>query len=200
MSERVRGISSPMGRLAFAKQQEQKVLTVDDPTEPNEEEVAEEAETAMIEAVEKARKEKRQAQVKAAPQAIHRLEILAGIGRLGSDIKIDDVTFSLNSLKAREMREVMVAVSKVDTAVEQAYEMRAQTIARAITKIEQQPFDIVLGTDNLDDKVLFVQELDEGVLVKLHNEYNAMVKNSNEKVGEDLGKTAEEVVENVKKS
>jgi len=94
----------------------------------------------------------------------------------------------------------MVAVSKVDTAVEQAFEMRAQTIARAITKIEHQPLDIVLGTGDLDDKVLFVQELDESVLVKLHNEYNAMVRGNNEKVGEDLGNTAEEVVENVKKS
>jgi len=201
--KRVRGISSPMGRLAFAQQKEQKVLTVDDPTEPvepTEEDVAEDAERALIETVEAARREKREAQLKASPNAIRRLEILTGIGRLGAEVDIDGVVFSIRSLKGREMRDVMVAISQVDNAIEQIFEVRAQTIARAISKIDNQPFDLVLGSSDLDDKILFVQELDENVLVKLHNEYTAMVNASNKKVEEDLGTTAEEVVESVKKS
>jgi len=195
--KKVRGISSPMGRLAFAKQQEKKVLTVDDPTVEDEVEDSEEQYRKELEA---ARKAKQEAQVKATPQAINRLEILAGIGRLGTEITIDNITFSLKSLKAREMREIMVAASKVENAVEQAFEMRANTIARAIDKVNGQPFDIILGSDDLDFKIAFVQELDEKVLVKLHNEYTAMVSDSNSKIEEDLGKTAEEVSETVKKS
>lgn len=194
--KKVRGISSPIGRLAFANQQERKVLTVDDPTE----EAEIDPEQEILEAVQQARREKEEAKIKAPPSAIRRLEILTGIGRLGSQVEVDGVTFTIKSLKGREMRAVMVATSLVSNAVEQAFEIRAQTIARALDKIDNQPFDIILGSDDLEDKIAFVQELDENVLVKLYNEYTRMINESNAKISEDLGTTAEEVSETVKKS
>jgi len=193
--DRVKGLNSPMGRLSLANKSK-KVLTVDDPTEAE----PTESEDEIIQRLEQARLAKKQAKEVASPNAIHRLEILAGIGRLTRDVVVDKVTFTMRSLKGREMRAVMVATSQAATAVEQAFELRAQTVARALTDINGQMFELVLGTTSLDDKIEFVQEFDENLLVRLHETYTAMVLESKQKAKDDLGKDAEEVIDNIKKS
>jgi len=198
--ERIRGMNSPLGRLQFAKDQQKKVLTVEDTTAVNEDIVFgndDKEELARLEAI---RKEKFEAKNKASPMAVSRLEILTGIGRLSRDVKIDNVVFTLRSLKGREMREVMVATANSNISVfEQAFELRAQQLARAITKIDGHPIDLVLGDGDLANKIAFIQEMDEQVLSKLHSEYSAMITENNKNL-EELGKTPEEVVDTVKKS
>lgn len=129
-----------------------------------------------------------------------RLEILTGIGRLTEDIVIEGVTFSIRSLKPKENQEIIEATAKKDLAVSQAYELRTQTMARSIFKIDGQDVEAVIDNKTIEGKVNFVQEvLEESVLNFLYNRYQALLEENKKKFG-DLGKTEEEVLENVKKS
>jgi hypothetical protein len=129
-----------------------------------------------------------------------RLEILTGIGRLSEDVLIEGVTFSIRSLKPKENQDIIEATAKKDSSLSQAYELRTQTMARAIYKIDGQTVESVIENNTIDGKVDFVQDvLEESVLNFLYNKYQALLEENKKKFGE-LGKTEVEVLENVKKS
>ncbi len=77
--------------------------------------------------------------------------------------------------------------------------MRKQVIARSLYAIDGQDVNAVLSTNDIDDKIEFVSQLDESLLQHLYNVYVEM-KNDNDKKFSDLGKTQEEIEENIKKS
>jgi hypothetical protein len=129
-----------------------------------------------------------------------RLEILAGIGRLSEDVVVDGVTFSIRSLKPKESQEVTEAMIQKNTQAEQALVHRTQTMARSIYKIDGQNISSVIESDAIDSKINFIQEvLEESLVNFLYNKYHDILAKNKEKFN-DLGKTGEEVIENVKKS
>jgi len=141
-----------------------------------------------------------QAQKNKIPEAVKkRLEILTGIGRLTEDIVVDNVTFSIRSLKPKENREIVEHAATKDLTVSQAFDIRSQTIARALYKIDGQLIGAVLNDNSIEGRVNFVEEiLEESLVNHLYNRYQELLV-QNKKKFSSLGDTEEEVLENVKK-
>lgn len=110
-----------------------------------------------------------------------RLEALVGIGRITSDITLGNFKFTLQSLKVREEMEARRGLGALN-AVEQHYEILAQTLARALIKINDHPVDIVLGSSDLQDKINFIWELEDVVAMKLFNHYVEMIQDTKKKI------------------
>jgi hypothetical protein len=211
------GIESPLGKVTYSSGPK-KVLTVEDQTsnqptsrsfsasnDVSDEEfesrfTKEELEDIAREELRSARKERISQRNKIPEGVKKRLEILAGIGRLIEDVVVDGITFSIRSLKPKEVQEVAEEMLKKNTQVECAFINRDQTLARAIYKIDGQNIEDVIGDKTIQGKVDFVQNvLEESLVNFLYNKYQNILS-ENKKKFEDLGKTREEVVENVKKS
>lgn len=114
-------------------------------------------------------------QKKISPETKARIEALVGIGRLEQDIKLGEYTFTLQTLKAKEMKEVTRAVGFKD-GTDQIYEQRTQTLARALIKINNYEVKMVLGSDRLEEVVAFIEELEELVVAQLFDKYVEMTQ------------------------
>lgn len=222
MSERKPGISSALGSVGHTgNSNERRVLTVNDPTfddEPqlrsfsagsfNDDEdlndvISQEELEALAQNRERLQSSRKQAhqQKNRIPEGLKlRLEILTGIGRLTEDVKVDDVTFTIRSLKPSENEEIVKSLSGIEFGGVQAFELRAQTLARAIYKIDGQDINYVIDAKSIEDKVDFAKNvLEESLANFLYTKYQGILNKNREKFSE-LGKTEEEVIENVKKS
>lgn len=186
-------IESPLGNMTYARSAGSKVLTVDDPTD-----LEYSYEEQKLKELEQLRKNKKESLHKAPEGAKQRLDYLLGISRLGEDVEVDNVVFSIRSLKAKETQEVIESVVSAQVNAVQAFEMRAHTMARSIYKIDGQDLGLVIGSNDIEDKVNFVKELDESLLNYLYERYTKMLQLNNKKFG-DLGKDEQEAVENIKK-
>lgn len=185
-------IESPLGNMTYTRSTGSKVLTVEDPTDM--EYSLEEQKLKELEQLRLAKKESLQ---KAPEGAKKRLEFLLGISRLGEDVEVDNVSFSIRSLKARETQEVIEAIMSIQLSAIQAFEMRAHTMARAIYAIDGQDISVVIGSNKIEDRVNFVKELDESLLNYLYDRYTKMIQLNNKRF--ELGTEEQEVIENVKK-
>lgn len=151
-----------------------------------------------------ARREKQEA-IRNGPKitdsAKKRIEILAGIGRLVKDIKIGEYTFTLRTLKAKEQREAAIATfTNSSSQMEASFEARKQQLARAITHIDGNDIEAVIGDNSLEAIMLFLEEdIEEIVLNKLFSEFVDMKKEIQEKYGIATKKDVEEVSEDLKK-
>lgn len=129
-----------------------------------------------------------------------RIELLAQIGRLTKDIKIGDYTFTLRTLKAREMEAAMLAtVRSAEFNIEASYETRRQQLARAISKIDGTDIDDVIDSHSIDDRLNLIEELEEMVVSKLWDTFILLQGESRAKYGINTETDAKEVVEDLKK-
>lgn len=203
---RRRTVQSSLGRIDLGEAKEQGVLVVDE-----EEQQAPEgpisrswSEGSNINDVEQqredARRQKREASHRATKVAAQRFEVLIGIGRLTRDVVIDNVTFSVRSLKSKELRDVMDRAATTTTNVGEALTIRNSTLAYAIYQIDDQEISSYIGSNKIADRLVLIDELEEMVVSKIWAEYSKMLDAHQERLNKDLGTEAEEVIENVKKS
>jgi hypothetical protein len=199
-------IESPLGRVSFNRSSGGRVLTVED-TDSNEYEAYSEPVEdprlknmeERLKHVDELRKIQSEQRQHAPAPAKNRLEILLGISRVAEDITVDNVTFSIRSLKNREMKEVIQAVMGETNAALQAYEIRANTIARSLYAIDGQDISYFPEFRSFENVLAYVQDMDDSLLNYLYNRYLNMVNENNKKF-EDLGTTEEGIIDNVKKS
>ena len=199
-------IESPLGRINVSSSgQKRPMISVDDPTDPvspegqyvQEMSVAEKRRAYAADARTLAEEAHRsRAEERMEPGAKRRTEILLGLGRGTKDVTIDNITFSLRTLKNIEWKEAIKAVAIAELAVEQAYEMRAQILSRSIFAIDGQPVEMVIGSNN---KVDFVQNLDEAVVSYLYDIYNNLVAENRAKFNLNTAEGVQEAVEEIKK-
>ena len=151
-------------------------------------------------AVREAKKEQIATANKISANAKQRIELLTDIGRLTKDVKIGDFIFSIRTLKSKEMREAAIAVfSQNITQLEAGYEARKQQLARSIYAVDGQAIELVLGTNDFEAKLFFVEELEEIVADRLWEELNSLKEDSKNKYGINSEKDAKEVSEDLKK-
>lgn len=131
-------------------------------------------------------------QGKVTNEARGRLEALIGIGRLTTQVKVTDYVFTLQTLKSGEQRDVTKVLSEIPP-IEQPYEQRRQTLARALTHVNGHPLLEVLGNAKLDSILYFLDEMQEAVIMKLFSEYSLLYS----KIVGDLNPA--ELVDNLKK-
>jgi hypothetical protein len=148
--------------------------------------------------IEQARQEKRQK--RANPQAVSRLELLTGIGRLVTEVTIEKVEFRLRSLKSKELRYVMERAAKnAISNIGEAMMIRNYTLAFSLFEIDRNPISTVIGSDKVEDKVNVIDDFEEVVTTRLWEAYSRMIENGSKNVEKDLGSSPEEIVDNIKK-
>lgn len=98
------------------------------------------------------------------PEAKARLEALIGIGRLTAEVKIDEYTFKLQTLKSSEHR----AISNLLQEPVNGFEQRLQVLSRSLLSINDYSIKDVLGEISVYE---FLEEMQESVVNKLFSEY-----------------------------
>lgn len=135
--------------------------------------------------------------------AKRRIEMLIGMSRLTKDVLIDGKTFSLRTLSSKEAREVIIACSEFDGTIQFVFEIRRQTLAMSLIKIEGIDIANFLGVvdaSKLKDYSLeLIDSLEEALLLRLYNEYNKLSQESTEKFSIKNEFDSKEVVEDLKK-
>lgn len=137
---------------------------------------------------------------KISESARKRIEMLLGMSQTIREVKIENNVFVLRSLKAKEMREALTAVIEFDGTVQGPYEIRKQLLGRSLTHVAGIEIGQFLGSNTLESKFIFIEELDESLANRLYDEYLALSKESKEKYGVKNSEDAKEVVEDIKKA
>jgi hypothetical protein len=196
-------IESPLGRKSFASAQN-RVLTVDDPTEaqPERRAIRELTDEEMAELA-RIRTESKRTQNVVSQNARERIEFLAGIGRIQTDFKMDGVTFHLQSLKSGELEDVLDTMmsSGIKNDAKFNFELRRHTLARSLVSIDNMAIQDILGSDNIADKLNLLKSLDENLIDYMYKHYEEhILKVSKTKYAIKTDEDVKEVVETVKKS
>jgi hypothetical protein len=166
----------------------------------NKVEVAERPEVSRVEEQIRAAKEARRTGIeKISEGAKRRIEMLIGMTKLTKDVDINGNVFTLQTLRGKEMRETIKAVSKFDGTIEGPFEMRKQFLARSITHIAGVEISVFLATDSLETKLSFIEELDESLLNYLYDQYLELSKSAREKFSLKTEEDVKEVLEDLKK-
>lgn len=196
-------INSPLGRRQLATQSP-RILNV-----PDEESIplAEPQFVSQVRPIQKsgdeldtARKLAVENRKRVSPAAKERIEFLMNLGRGKLDVTVDDVVFSLQSLRDNELKNALMAGSKGTTRAEAMFEIRKYTLAYAIEKIDGQTFAIIIGDDDIEIKADVISKMDESLIEHLHNSYEEMIRKNKEKFAIKTEGEAKEVVEDLKKS
>ena len=188
-------INSPLGRRAFATSST-KVFNVPDESQPAPEPVAKQT----LEEFQQIRRESINMQKKISPIAKERIEILTGLGRLHDDVEFDGVVFSLQSLKAGEMQQVVRLTMEAQSGTDSYFIGRNQVLARAIYKIDGQDVALQLGNATFEARIQWIEDMEDSLVEYLHGKYLAMVQKNKSKFAVETEEQMREVVEDVKKS
>jgi len=133
--------------------------------------------------------------------AKRRIEMLLGMTRTVHRVDFgDNKSFGLHTLKSKEMREAIMVSAEFDGTVQGPFEIRKQLLARSIFEVSGIGIDQFVGSDSMDVKLAFIDELDESLLNKLYGEYFKLVAESKEKFSIKTDEDAKEVIEDLKKS
>lgn len=214
-------INSPLGRMKLAQGKGPKVLTVPDESGYGEEEFqsvnpyaqqaaqpvpmrhqAEPHRMTEEEANEfaRVRKEQRAAASKLSPLARERVEVLIGLNRLKSEVEVDGIKFGLRSLKASEMREIMMLGAQAMTRQERYFVLRDQTLARALVSVDGQDVKMVLGTPDKDAVIELLDQMEHSVVDKIFDHYEEMVRKNHSKLTVADKEDGAQLGEDIKKS
>ena len=128
-----------------------------------------------------------------------RIEMLIGMTKITREVILDENVYVLKSLTSKEVRDSITAAAGYDGTVEAPFEVRRQFLARALTHISGVELEDFIGSNSLDSKLMFLDELDHTLLNRLYDEYLLL---NNEVVNKYSIKTVEEakeVMEDLKK-
>jgi hypothetical protein len=131
--------------------------------------------------------------------ARRRIEMLIGMTRTTHAVKIGENEYVFQSLQAKEMRAALIAAAEFDGTIQSPFEIRKQLLARSLTHIAGIEIEQFLGTDQFNDRLLFIEELDEALLNRLYAEYLKMAEEARDKFALKSDEDAKEVIDNLKK-
>lgn len=131
-----------------------------------------------------------------------RLEMLLGMTKSNKEVSINTgdqvINFVLSTLSGKEIREALLA-SSVVSGIEELFEIRKQFLARSLISIGDLTIDQFVGSSDLEDKLLFIEELDDVILTRLYNEYLSLAADAKKKFGINSEAAGKEVIEDLKK-
>jgi hypothetical protein len=157
-----------------------------------------EAERQMQEA-RAARQAKLSGKERLSPGAKQRIEMLCEMSRSKREVSLDGNLYVLQNLKGKEQQEIWVSAAEKQNTVEFPFELRKQTLARALSRVADTPLDLFLGTSEMAAKLDFIDLLPEEILNKLYREFNELVDEVKEKYSIKTEAEATEVIESLKK-
>ena len=128
-----------------------------------------------------------------------RIDMLVGITRGTRVAEIEGNIYSFKTLKSKEMREVWMSCAEFDGTVQFPYELRRQLLARSLTQVAGVELAQFVGSDLLEDKLSFIDDADDLLLVRLYDEYLIMVRETKDRYTIKTEADVKEVVEDLKK-
>lgn len=131
--------------------------------------------------------------------ARRRIEMLVGMSRVTRAFQIESNFYVLQTLRSKELREAVVAASVFDGNVQSPFEIRKQLLSRSLVQVAGVDINQFLGSDELQDKLSFIEEIDHYLLSRLYDEYLLMVQEARDKYAIKTEAEAKEVVEDLKK-
>lgn len=146
-----------------------------------------------------AREAKRLGHERLSEGARRRIEMLVGMSRVVRTAEIGGNTYILQTLRSRELREAILAASMFDGSVQSPFEIRKQLLARSLVQIAGMDIAQFVGSNDIDIKLDFVEEMDHYLLGRLYDEYLEMVKEARDKYAIKNETDAQEVMEDLKK-
>jgi len=152
---------------------------------------------------EERRAEAVQKQKRISPEAKQRIEFLTGLGRIVDSITVEEIKFTFQSLKDREQDEIFEAISEYDqiSALKMQYMVRRHTLAKALTHIQDKTFADVIESDEFEDRLAVIMEMDDNFLDHLWKWYQENIaKVAQEKYAIKTPEDVKEVTEAIKKS
>lgn len=129
-----------------------------------------------------------------------RIEILLGMHREFVEVTILNVKYKLRTLTSSETREVAKIVLQYAGSIEHLYESRRQTLARSLVSINGMAIEEFLLSESLEDRLYFIDQLDEHFITTLNKAWETVNKNSVAKFLPKTEQEAEEVAQDIKKS
>jgi len=152
---------------------------------------------------EERRNEAVRAQKSISAEARARIEFLLNLGRMVKSVTVDETEFTFQSLPGEELNEVFNSLSQFEnlSALKMQYEVRFNTLARALTHIQGKPFSAVIESDEIDDKLDILRGMDESLTDHLYKWYQKnIVETCEARYAIKNEADAEEVIDAIKKS
>ena len=128
-----------------------------------------------------------------------RIEILIDMTRLKKTIVIDNTVFVLQNLQSKELRAAVVAAAEFDGTPQLSFETSKQLLARSLIQISNVDINEFLNSEELEDKLNFIEELPQPLYSRLYNEYVLLDNEAREKYAIKSPEDAQGVVEDLKK-
>lgn len=146
-----------------------------------------------------AKKAQREGKQRLSDGARRRIEMLVGMTRLSKDVEIEGNLYRLQTLTSRELRDAITATAEFDGSVEFIFENRKQVLARALVVIAGVEISQFLNSYDLQDRLDFIELMDNALLHRLFNEYNTLSQEAQNKYSLKTDTQVKEVLEDVKK-
>lgn len=131
--------------------------------------------------------------------AKQRIEYLCGISTITRNVEINNIKFILKSLKNKEYKEALKEVAKVAGTIEEPFEMVKQMLCRSIVSIDGINFNDFLGSDQLQDKKDFIEELGMSLCNRLYSEFTLLNDEINKKFAINTSEKTDELIGDLKK-
>jgi len=129
-----------------------------------------------------------------------RINYLANIGRLTKEITLGNSVFALRTLKNKENKEISLSALKTSTNdMELGFEIRRQVLARSVFQIDGIEIEMILGSNSLESKLKFIDELEETITNVLYSAYEELRNQAASQFAIKNSDDAKEVIENLKK-
>jgi hypothetical protein len=183
-------INSPLGRKQFATSQ-RKTFTVSDESFDDfeiPEKLSKEESVKVREQVQALKQNTKRVN----PESKSRIELLIGLGRKVKEVEIDEYTFSLRTLKAREIKEVVKELTRLSNSPDFVFETRIQVLSRSLYQINGHDVGQILGGSEVEDVSNFLNECDDNLVVRLYEAYTELTKDVNLKE-EEVKQVADDI-------
>jgi hypothetical protein len=163
-----------------------------------------------------ARQRKMQDMNRVSDSARRRIEMLIGIGRAKDDVQIQDdmgnvVTYSVRTLKSREIRHIVSLASELSrtkdvSSLQASHEIREKILSFALYSVDGVDIDVALNVFGASDeekfaaRAAFLEELDDSVVNFIYSRYEQLNKKNIDRFSVKTEEEAKEVAEQMKKS
>ena len=131
--------------------------------------------------------------------AKRRIDMLLGLIKVTREVVIENNVFILKTLKAKDMRDVMIGTFEFEGTIQAPYEMRKQLLGRSLTHVAGIEIEQFIGSPSLESKFAFIDQLDESLSNRLYDEYVLLSNSAKEKYSIKSSEDMKEVIEDLKK-
>lgn len=146
-----------------------------------------------------AKRAQREGKQRLSEGAKRRINMLIDMVRLTKDVDIDGKLYRLQTLQSKELRDALVATSEFDGSIQLIFETRRQLLGRSLVVVAGVDISEFLSSNELSDRLDFIEMLDHSILMRLYNEYTALAQEAESKYAIKTEQQVKEVLEDLKK-